>query len=59
MWRPDELVIDLACGARLTVRVVVDTANCRERDGLCPTADQIAARLWAEVYVAELEAPRT
>ena len=57
MWRPDELVIELACGARLSVRLVVDPAHCRARDGLCPSADQLAAELWAQVHVSELAAP--
>lgn len=57
MWRPDELVIDLACGAQLTVRLIVDPANCRRRDGRCPTADDIGALLWAHVHVVEMEAP--
>jgi hypothetical protein len=58
MWRPDELVIDLACGAELTVRVIVDPANCRAHDGQCPTADDIAGLIWAHVHVVEIEAPR-
>ena len=53
MWRPDELVIELACGARLVVHLVVDPAHCRERDGLCPTADRLAGQLWALVHVDE------
>lgn len=53
MWRPDELVIELACGARLVVHLVVDPAHCREQDGLCPTADQLAGQLWALVHVDE------
>lgn len=54
MWRPDELVIELACGARLSVQLAVDPAHCRERDGLCPSADSLAAVLWAQYHVEEL-----
>jgi hypothetical protein len=55
MWRPDELVIEMKCGARLMIHLAVDPAECRERDGLCPTADQLAAELWAQVHLGELE----
>lgn len=50
----DAISFKLACGAEVTVRVVVDAANCRERDGACMTAREIAALLWMAVHDPEL-----
>lgn len=46
MLRADEVSFELDCGARVTIRVIVDTAECRRRDGQCWTAERIAAQLW-------------
>lgn len=44
--RGDELTLKLACGAELTLRVWVDPANCRLRDGGCPSAEEIMSMIW-------------
>ncbi len=46
MPRPDEVVFELACGARVTVRVKVDVSACRDGDGRCPTAAEVTAWMW-------------
>lgn len=43
----------LDCGAEVTLRVWVDTANCRERDGRCMTAREIAGALWLALRESE------
>lgn len=54
----EAVTFKLTCGAEVTVRVVVDAANCRDRDGACMTAREIAAVLWLAVNDPEL-APTT
>lgn len=53
MPRLDEVSFKLACGADVRVRVIVDTANCREPHGACLTAEQIAGELWLALAGAE------
>lgn len=43
---PECVEFRLACGARVMVRVVVDGADCQERDGRCMTAAEIAGVIW-------------
>lgn len=46
MPRPDEVVFDLECGARVTVRVEVDASVCRRGDTRCPTPADVAGWIW-------------
>jgi hypothetical protein len=56
MPRLDEVSVTLVCGAEVTLRVIVDTANCRLRDGLCMTAEDVAGAIWLALQEAELTA---
>lgn len=58
MTRLDEVRFKLACGADVTVRVTVDWANCRDRDGRCMTAEEIAGIIWLALAEDHEPAPR-
>jgi hypothetical protein len=46
MPRPGEVLFELECGARVTVRVEVDVSGCRDGDGRCPTPSEVVAWMW-------------
>lgn len=57
MSRPDEVVFELECGARVTLRVRVAVRECRAGDGRCPTAVEIAGLIWLALQDEEAERP--
>lgn len=54
----DQVELQLDCGARVYLRVVVDTADCRRRDGACMTAAEIAGAIWMALQEQPAPAPR-